>query len=101
MTVPSFAPVVPCCSAFNVEPVGCQALWNNAEQHYYCHPFEQPISHRGANMTRDHLATLAGLSRARIEALENKRVPEMGCSAVLRLLRVLSLDLAVITFNRG
>lgn len=56
---------------------------------------------REAKMTRDHLATLSGVSRARIEALENQRVPEMGYNSVLRLLRVLGLDLAVTTFNRG
>jgi transcriptional regulator with XRE-family HTH domain len=56
---------------------------------------------RDANMTRVHLATLSGVSRARIEALENQRVPEMGYNSVLRLLRVLGLDLAVTTFNRG
>jgi transcriptional regulator with XRE-family HTH domain len=56
---------------------------------------------REAKMTRDHLATLSGVSRARIEALENQRVPEMGYNAVLRILRVLGLDLAVTTFNRG
>jgi len=56
---------------------------------------------RDANMTRDHLATLSGVSRARIEALENQRVPETGYNSVLTLLRVLGLDLAVTTFNRG
>jgi transcriptional regulator with XRE-family HTH domain len=56
---------------------------------------------RDASMTRDHLASLSGVSRARIEALENQRVPEMGYNCVLRLLRVLGLDLAVTTFNRG
>jgi transcriptional regulator with XRE-family HTH domain len=56
---------------------------------------------RNANMTRDHLATLSGVSRARIEALENQRAPEMGYNSVLTLLRVLGLDLAVTTFNRG
>jgi transcriptional regulator with XRE-family HTH domain len=56
---------------------------------------------REAKMTRDHLAMLSGVSRARIEALENQRVPEMGYNAVLRLLRVLGLDLTVTNFNRG
>jgi transcriptional regulator with XRE-family HTH domain len=56
---------------------------------------------RDANLTRDHLSSLSGVSRARIEALENQRVPEMGYNSILRLLRVLGLDLAVTTFNRG
>jgi transcriptional regulator with XRE-family HTH domain len=53
-----------------------------------------------AGMTRERLAALSGVSRSRIEALENERAPEMGYSAIHQLLRALGQDLAVVTFNR-
>ena len=55
---------------------------------------------RERGLTRDQLAARARVSRARIEALENERAPEMGFNAVHRLLRVLGQDLVITTFNR-
>lgn len=56
---------------------------------------------RAAGLTRDELADRSGVSRTRIEALENERAPEMGYNAIYRLLRALGQDLVVTTFNRG
>jgi transcriptional regulator with XRE-family HTH domain len=56
---------------------------------------------REAGVTREQLAALSDVSRARIEALENQRAPDMGYNAVCRLLRALGQDLVLTTFNRG
>jgi transcriptional regulator with XRE-family HTH domain len=56
---------------------------------------------REAGITREQLAVLSDVSRARIEALENQRAPDMGYNAVSRLLRALGHDLMLTTFNRG
>lgn len=47
------------------------------------------------------LAKAAGVSRARLEALENARIAEIGFKHLLRILHALGLDLRVTEFNRG
>jgi len=47
------------------------------------------------------LAAAAGVSRARLEALENARLAEMGIKHLLRILNALDLDLRLTQFNRG
>ncbi len=47
------------------------------------------------------LAQAAGISRARIEALENARAAEIGFKNLLRILHALDLDLRLTQFNRG
>jgi transcriptional regulator with XRE-family HTH domain len=47
------------------------------------------------------LAQAAGVSRARLEALENARVAEIGFKHLLRILNALDLDLRLTQFNRG
>ena len=47
------------------------------------------------------LAQAAGVSRARLEALENARLAEMGIKHLLRILNALDLDLRLTQFNRG
>ncbi|MEH2527056.1 MULTISPECIES: helix-turn-helix domain-containing protein [unclassified Bradyrhizobium] len=47
------------------------------------------------------LAHAAGVSRARLEALENARLAEMGIKHLLRILNALDLDLRLTQFNRG
>jgi transcriptional regulator with XRE-family HTH domain len=47
------------------------------------------------------LAQAAGISRARLEALENARLAEMGIKHLLRILNALDLDLRLTQFNRG
>jgi transcriptional regulator with XRE-family HTH domain len=47
------------------------------------------------------LADAAGVSRARLEALENARLAEMGIKHLLRILNALDLDLRLTQFNRG
>lgn len=52
-------------------------------------------------MTRDQLAGLSGVSRARIEALENGRSSDMGFKSVLRVMNCIGMDLRVTTLNSG
>jgi transcriptional regulator with XRE-family HTH domain len=47
------------------------------------------------------LAQAAGISRARLEALENARLAEMGIKHLLRILNALDLDLRLTQFNRA
>jgi transcriptional regulator with XRE-family HTH domain len=47
------------------------------------------------------LAQTAGISRARLEALENARLAEMGIKHLLRILNALDLDLRLTQLNRG
>jgi transcriptional regulator with XRE-family HTH domain len=54
---------------------------------------------KGWSQTR--LAQAAGVSRARLEALENARLAEIGIKHLLRILNALDLDLRLTQFNRG
>jgi transcriptional regulator with XRE-family HTH domain len=45
------------------------------------------------------LATKSGVSRARIEALENGRIAEIGFKNLVRLMNALGLDLRVTQLN--
>jgi transcriptional regulator with XRE-family HTH domain len=47
------------------------------------------------------LAIMSGGSRARIEALENGRIAEIGFKHLLRLMNTLGLDLRVTQLNSG
>jgi transcriptional regulator with XRE-family HTH domain len=47
------------------------------------------------------LAEKSGVSRARIEALENARIAEIGFKHLLRIMNSLGLDLRVTQLNRG
>jgi len=47
------------------------------------------------------LAQAAGVSRARLDALENARLAEMGIKHLLRILNALDLDLRLTQLNRG
>jgi transcriptional regulator with XRE-family HTH domain len=62
----------------------------------------QQIKHarKDLKMTRDELAARAGVSRARIEALENLRAPEIGFKNLIRIMNAVGLDLRVTTLNR-
>ncbi len=51
-------------------------------------------------LTREQLATASGVSRARIEALENERLAEMGFKNLMRVLNALGLDLRLTELNR-
>jgi transcriptional regulator with XRE-family HTH domain len=50
--------------------------------------------------TREDLAARSGVSRARIEALENERAPEIGFQNVRKILNALGLDLRLTELNR-
>jgi transcriptional regulator with XRE-family HTH domain len=47
------------------------------------------------------LAEKSGVSRARIEALENARVAEIGFKHLMRVMHALDLDLRITQLNRG
>lgn len=47
------------------------------------------------------LADQSGVSRARIEALENARIPEIGFKHLMQIMNALGLDLRITQFNRG
>ena len=50
-------------------------------------------------LSQQALSLAAGVSRARIEALENGRVAEIGFKHLLRIMHALGLDLRVTTLN--
>jgi transcriptional regulator with XRE-family HTH domain len=47
------------------------------------------------------LAEKSGVSRARIEALENARIAEIGFKHLMRVINALDLDLRITQLNRG
>lgn len=51
-------------------------------------------------LNREQLATAAGVSRARIEALENGRAVEMGFQNLMQILNAIGLDLRLTELNR-
>ncbi|HXO72268.1 MAG TPA: helix-turn-helix transcriptional regulator [Bradyrhizobium sp.] len=51
--------------------------------------------------SQTQLAQASGVSRARLEALENARLAEIGFKHLLRILIALDLDLRLTQFNRG
>jgi transcriptional regulator with XRE-family HTH domain len=55
---------------------------------------------RSLELTRDELAKRAGVSRARIEALENLRAADIGFKNLLRILNAVGLDFRVTTLNQ-
>jgi transcriptional regulator with XRE-family HTH domain len=56
---------------------------------------------KGKGWSQTKLAQSAGVSRARLEGLENARIAEIGFKSVLRILNALDLDLRITDFNRG
>ncbi len=51
--------------------------------------------------SQNRLAQASNVSRARLEALENARIAEIGFKHLLRILNALDLDLRITDFNRG
>ena len=51
-------------------------------------------------LTREQLATKARVSRARIEALENLRAPDIGFKNLLRIMNALGLDFRITALNQ-
>jgi transcriptional regulator with XRE-family HTH domain len=56
---------------------------------------------RAKGWSQTRLAQASGVSRARLEALENARLAEIGFKHLLRILNALDLDLRLTEFNRG
>lgn len=59
------------------------------------------VARKSKGWSQTKLAQAAGISRARLEALENARLAEMGIKHLLRILNALDLDLRLTQFNRG
>jgi transcriptional regulator with XRE-family HTH domain len=55
---------------------------------------------RSLKLTRDQLAERAGVSRARLEALENQRAADVGFKNLMRIMNAVGLDLRVTALNR-
>jgi transcriptional regulator with XRE-family HTH domain len=51
--------------------------------------------------SQTELSEKSGVSRARIEALENARIAEIGFKHLMRIMNSLGLDLRVTQLNRG
>ena len=56
---------------------------------------------KAKGLSQIRLAEKSGVSRARIEALENARIAEIGFKHLMRILNALDLDLRVTELNRG
>jgi transcriptional regulator with XRE-family HTH domain len=56
---------------------------------------------KAKQLSQAALAARAGISRAQIERLENDKLGDMGIVLILRVLRVLDLDLTLQAFNHG
>lgn len=56
---------------------------------------------KSAGLSQSELAELADTGRARIDAIENGRAPEVGVKFLLRLMNAVGLDLRMTTFNAG
>ena len=56
---------------------------------------------RAKGWSQKDLAEKSGVSRARIEALENARIAEIGFKNLMRVMNSLDLDLRITQLNRG
>ena len=54
---------------------------------------------KNKRLSQTDLAKLAEVSRARLEALENGRISEIGSKSLLRILNALGLDLRLTELN--
>ncbi len=50
-------------------------------------------------LSQRELSQRSGVSRARIEALENQRIPDIGFKNLLRIMNAVGLDLRATDFN--
>ena len=57
-------------------------------------------SRKRLRLTQRQLAERSGVSRARIEALENHRIPDIGFKNLLRIMNAVGLDIRVTALNR-
>ncbi len=56
---------------------------------------------KAKDWSQTKLAEKSGVSRARIEALENARIAEIGFKHLMRVINALDLDLRLTQLNRG
>jgi transcriptional regulator with XRE-family HTH domain len=56
---------------------------------------------RDLRLSQSELSEVSGVSRGRIDALENGRVRDMGYDAIHRLMRALDLDIMPTSYNHG
>lgn len=58
-------------------------------------------SRKKLRMTRDRLAAISGVSRTRLEGLENGRIGDIGFANLVRVMNAVGLDLRMTTANRN
>ena len=59
------------------------------------------VTRKARGWSQTKLAENSGVSRARIEALENARIAEIGFKHLMRIMHALDLDLRITQLNRG
>jgi len=57
-------------------------------------------SRKRLRLTQSQLAEKSGVSRARIEALENQRIPDIGFKNLLRIMNAVGLDIRITALNK-
>jgi transcriptional regulator with XRE-family HTH domain len=61
---------------------------------------EVKLARKRLGLTQNELAAKSGVSRPRIAALENHRIPEIGFKNLIRIMNAVDLDLRVTTLNK-
>lgn len=56
---------------------------------------------KAKGFSQSELGRRANVSRAHIDRLENRRLSDVGFSALMRILRALDVDLALMPYNHG
>lgn len=58
-------------------------------------------SRKSLGMTRNRLAEVSGMSRTRLEGLENGKIGDIGFTNLSRVMNAVGLDLRLTTANRN
>lgn len=58
-------------------------------------------SRKSLGMTRERLAEISGMSRTRLQGLENGRIGDVGFTNLARVINAVGLDLRLTTANRN
>lgn len=56
---------------------------------------------RALHWSQSELAEKSGVSRARIEALENERIPDINFKNLMRIINAVGLDLRMTSLNQS
>jgi transcriptional regulator with XRE-family HTH domain len=60
---------------------------------------EIKAARKAMRLSQSELSRRSGVSRARIEALENQRIPDIGFKNLLRIMHAVGLDLRLTDLN--